>query len=67
MSVRARINLSNCVSKPFELYENLNISNKEKYGNTGNQLKVKAQIFTFLKLILIIYKMKLLDKYLKRV
>ena len=41
MSDSARINLSNCVSKPFELYENLNISNKEKYGNTGNQQKSK--------------------------
>tara|TARA_B100001027_G_C16174943_1_gene288756 strand:- start:228 stop:713 length:486 start_codon:yes stop_codon:yes gene_type:complete len=41
MSDSARINLSNCVSKPFELYENLNISNKEKYSNTGNQQKSK--------------------------
>lgn len=41
MSNSARINLGNCVSKPFELYENMNIANKEKYGNTGNQQKSK--------------------------
>ena len=41
MSNSARINLGNCVSKPFELYESMNVANKEKYGNTGNQQKSK--------------------------
>lgn len=41
MSNSARINLGNCVSKPFELYETMNVANKEKYGNTGNQQKSK--------------------------
>jgi hypothetical protein len=37
MSDSARINLTNCKSKPFELYENLNVRNEDKYLNTGNQ------------------------------
>jgi len=37
MSDSARINLTNCKSKPFELYESLDVKNKEKYLNTGNQ------------------------------
>jgi hypothetical protein len=41
MSNSARINLEKCVSKPFELYENMKVANKEKYGNTGNQQKSK--------------------------
>ena len=30
MSDSARINLTNCVTDPLELYENLNVSNDEK-------------------------------------
>ena len=41
MSDSARINLTNCHSNPFELYENLNVSNDEKYLNTGNQQRSK--------------------------
>ena len=41
MSDSARINLTNCVTNPFELYENLNVSNDEKYLNTGNQQRSK--------------------------
>ena len=41
MSDSARINLTNCKSNPFELYENLNISNQDKYLNTGNQQRTK--------------------------
>lgn len=41
MSNSGRIDLGNCVSKPFQLYENLNIENKEKYSQTGNQQKSK--------------------------
>jgi len=37
MNDSARINLTNCKSKPFELYESLDVKNKEKYLNTGNQ------------------------------
>ena len=33
----SRINLGNNNSKPFELYENFDIKNKNKYQNTGNQ------------------------------
>jgi hypothetical protein len=36
MSDSGRIDLTNCISKPFERYENLNISNQTKYTNTGN-------------------------------
>lgn len=41
MSDSARINLTNCVTNPFELHENLNVSNDEKYLNTGNQQRSK--------------------------
>ena len=41
MSDSARINLTNCVTNPFELYENLNVSNDNKYLNTGNQQRTK--------------------------
>ena len=41
MSDSGRINLTNCKSNPFELYENLNVSNDEKYLNTGNQQRTK--------------------------
>ena len=41
MSDSARINLTNCVTNPFDLYENLNVSNDEKYLNTGNQQRTK--------------------------
>jgi acetaldehyde dehydrogenase (acetylating) len=41
MSDSARINLTNCESKPFELYESLDVKNKEKYLNTGNQQRSK--------------------------
>jgi|TARA_B110000285_G_C14965695_1_gene533975 hypothetical protein len=47
MSDSARINLENCVSKPFDLYENLNISNTNKYSNTGNQQKSKLSNLYF--------------------
>lgn len=47
MSDSSRINLGNCKSKPFELYENLNITNIDKYSNTGNQQKTKLSIFYF--------------------
>ena len=41
MSDSARINLTNCVTNPFELYESLNVSNDDKYLNTGNQQRTK--------------------------
>ena len=47
MASSARIDLGNCVSKPFELYENLNIENKEKYLQTGNQQKSKLSNLYF--------------------
>lgn len=36
MSDSGRIDLTNCVSKPFERYENLNVINENKYNRTGN-------------------------------
>ena len=47
MANSARINLGNCVSKPFQLYENLNVENKEKYLQTGNQQKSKLSELYF--------------------
>ena len=41
MSDSAKINLTNCESKPFELFENLDIKNNKKYTNTGNQQSSK--------------------------
>jgi hypothetical protein len=41
MGDSARINLTNCVTNPFDLHENLNVSNEEKYLNTGNQQRSK--------------------------
>jgi hypothetical protein len=37
MADSARIDLSNCKSKGFDLYEDLNTNNKNKYKNTANQ------------------------------
>tara|TARA_B100001057_G_C22830088_1_gene943054 strand:+ start:1537 stop:2019 length:483 start_codon:yes stop_codon:yes gene_type:complete len=37
MADSARIDLSNCKTQPFELYEDLNKNNQNKYKNTGNQ------------------------------
>ena len=46
MSKSARINLDNCETKPFEIHEDLNIKNKTKYLNTGNQQNTKlSQIY----------------------
>ena len=47
MSDSSRINLGNCVSKPFDLYENLNVNNNNKYSNTGNQQKSKLSDLYF--------------------
>ena len=37
MSHSGRINLDNCNTTPYKLYENVNIFNKTKYNQTGNQ------------------------------
>ena len=47
MSDSSRINLGNCVSKPFELYETLNVNNTNKYSNTGNQQRSKLSDLYF--------------------
>ena len=47
MSDSARINLGNCISKPFDLYENLKVTNTNKYSNTGNQQKTKLSDLYF--------------------
>ena len=47
MSYSGRINLDNCNTKPFNLYENLNISNKNKYNKTGNQQESKLSVLNF--------------------
>ena len=41
MSDSAKINLTNCQSKPFELFESLEVKNNTKYTNTGNQQSTK--------------------------
>jgi len=47
MGDSARINLTDCVSNPFELYENLNVSNQTKYTNTGNFQRTKLSEMFF--------------------
>ena len=41
MSDSARINLTNCVTNPFDLHENLNVS------NVSNDIKMNIDEFIF--------------------